>query len=405
MPEVTPTPSNTGKKSHVWLWVLLVVLVLIALGLVTCTWALKLIFTPSNVEVTLNTNTSVPPLILGNTAQSRVESEITDSDLALALIAEEDISEITGLGQVRPSILELNDHLDNTPPENYSFFVARSWFTVPDGEMKIGTALVKNANAVDAQDFLTIRSQGKTILSGAPQLGDSAVMYYEPAVEDVAASVTVRFSLNTLAAKVQVFSTQDLTTDAEIQATLVPLAKAVAQAQTDRLDSFLANTLPEFEQTPPLVKAPRTLPGATLIGTVFLSEEEWLGVTGDFRQEADVEGLLDGAVSHFLITARPEEVVEVSVMQFFTNSLAERFQAELLVDPDLTGSTEVELAGSLATAADALASESIVEMQIVVENYVIDVSIFSPFGTLDAEAAKADLVTMGQDILNNFSAE
>ena len=217
--------------------------------------------------------------------------------------------------------------------------------------------------------------------------------------------MTVRFALNTLAAKVQVFATHGFSTDAEIQAALVPLAKALAQAQADRLDSFLGNTLPEFEQTPPLVKAPRTVSGGTYIGTVFMSEEEWHGVTGDFSKEANTPGLVDGAISHFIVDARPEEVAEITVMQFFTNSLAKSFQSGLLVDPDLTASTEVELTGDLAEAADALASDSIAEIQIVVENYVIDISIFSPFGSYDMEAAKADLVTMGQDVLTNFSAE
>lgn len=410
MPEVTPTPSNTDKKSHVWLWVLLVILVLIALGLVTCTWAFKLMFTPSNIQVSLNSNTSVPSLNLGNSnlenvVEQRVRAEITDSDLALALIAPEDITEIEALGELRPSILELADHLDNTPPDTYDFFVARSWSTVPDGELKIGTAIVKNNSAADAVSFIQIRSEGKNVLTGAPDLGDSSIMYYEPPTDGVPASVIIRFSLGTLATKVQVMATDPLITDAEIQANLIPLAKLLAQAQADRLDAFMANTLPEWETTPPLVKAPTSLTGGTYVGTVFVSEEEWLGVTGDYSQDADISGLVDGALSRFIVDARPEEVAEVTVMQFSTNSLAEAFQAELLVDPSLTESIPVELSGDLDTAADAVASASIAEMQIVVENYVIDLSIFSPFGSFDQAAASADLVTMGQDILTNFSAE
>lgn len=407
MPEVTPTPTNTGKKSHVWLWVLLIILILIALGVVTCTWAFKVIFTPSNIEVSLNTNTSVPSFAVNTQLTNpRDEASITDSDLGWALLASEDVTNIALLEEVRPSLIELNDHLDNLPPENYSFFVGRSWSTVPEGELKLGTALVKNASAADAQNFVQVRSADQTVLSNPPKLGDSVVMYYEPASEGTSASVTVRFTQGSIAAKVQVFATGGgVYSDSELQAGLSSVAKAVAQAQANRLTSFLDNTLDGPEQTASLSKTPTTLVGGTFVGSVPVTEEEWLGVTGDFSQAADISGLMDGALSRFSVDARPEEVAEVTVLQFLTNSLAESFKSDLLNDLESTGSTEVVLSGDLAEAADAVVSESVAEIQIVQDNFVIDLTIFSPFGEFDMEAAQADVVTMGQDLLTNFSVQ
>lgn len=411
----SPTPP---KKSHVWVWVLIIILVLIFAGIGTCVYGLKnwmgiesypigdgsdVIGTLTNNQTnitTANTN-SLANLELSEPVD---ETSLTDSQLAYALLTPEDMVKVEGLGTVRPSFIELNDHLDTTPPDNYAFFVGRSWYT-PEANMRIGSAIVKNVTVEDARNFVDVRSDGKSLVTSLDPLGDYSVAYYESAEEGIPASMTYRFTVNTLAVKVQVFSTTDaILSDADIQAELTLLATNVAQAQLTRLQHFLDGALPDIEQTRAYLKVPRTLTGTSLVGSVPVTEEEWLGVTGEYSLEADVPGLYNGAMSRFSVTARPEEVVEVTALEFLNNSLAQSFQDQLLSENGVTEGKEITPPEELADAVDAIAYEDVVEAQIVIENYVIDVTLFSPFGEFDKAAAGTDVITMSQEIFNQFNS-
>jgi hypothetical protein len=276
--------------------------------------------------------------------------------------------------------------------------------SVPDGDLKIGTALVKNASAADALAFIQARSAGKTALTGAAEIGDEGVMYFDPATESGGASVTVRFTVNTIAAKVQVFAgSDDSRSDADLQAELSPVAVALAQAQATRLQDFLANTLAPVEDSPSMTSSALiTLSGTTLVGRIPVTENEWLGVTGEYEEDANISGLADAALSRFSVTDRPEEVVEVTVLDFYVKDIAPEYAAQLITDDNRD--TQLELPSDLPDTDRALATDTLIEAQLVKGNYVIDISVFSPFGVIDRDVATQDLVNWARDINLTFES-
>lgn len=355
---------------------------------------------------TASTNTSVNVMNFRPVAVT--EADLTDSQLANALFTPADISGITALGPVRPSVVELNSHLDPTPPDNYSFFDGRAWYALPSGDLRISSAVVKNLTSADAVNFITVRSAGKTLLSdnGITQgIGDQSVMYYEPASDAFPASVTIRFTRSTLAAKITVYAMSDeVKTEAEFQTTLTTMALAVAEAQDARLQDFLANTLPVVEASPSLTSSALvSLSNATLVGRIPVTEQEWMGVTADYGLDSKITGLADAAVSSFSVDARPEEVVEVTILDFYGAEFPGEHLSQLITSDNVQ--TEVTLPAGIADVADALANETIAESQMVMGSYLIDVSVFSPFGTLDQAAATQDLIKWTQELNTILNAQ
>lgn len=405
-------PKAQAKNSHWWLWVLLGILFIVLLGVGVCVGGVYSLLRVADVNVELNTNssstnsTNTSTNVLNFRPIAVDEADITDSQLANALFTPVDITGITALGNVRPSVVELNNHLDSTPPDTYSFFDGRAWYAIPSGELRMSSAIVKNASTADASNFITVRSQGKTDLGDlADGLGDQAVIYFEPASDSFPANVTIRFTRSTLAVKVTVYaSSEEESTALDLPTLLTPMALAVAEAQDARLQDFLANTLPVVEASPSLTSSALVnLSNTTLVGRIPVTEEEWMGVTADYGIDSNISGLADAALSNFSVDARSEEVVEVTILDFYVSDIAPEYQSLLVTDEN--AETEVELPADIAEVADATATETIVESQMVKGNYLIDVSVFSPFGTLDQAAATQDMIKWTQELNSIFNAQ
>lgn len=400
------SPAQKSKKGHMWLWVLLVILVIVLSGVGGCVYFVINLVHNANEELS-NVVTDFGNELENSEVITPVnETTLTASQAAQALLASEDVADITELDPVRPSTIELNDHLDLTPPDTYTFYVGRSWYSIPDGNLRMNTALVKNPTAVEAVALVDQRTEGNTILADVPALGNHQVMYFTPGADNTPASVSIRFTLGTLALKTQVYSALDASaSEAEVEAELVPLAKAVAQAQLQRTQSFLAGLIEAPEETRAMKAVPATLSGTSLVGIIPVTEEEWLGVTSFYGADDRVPGFSEAALGRYAITSRPTSVVEVTVLDFLSQSLAEAFRDQLLTGNFAATGTVVPLTGDLAVAGDAISHDTITELQMVKGHYVIDVSIFSPFDVFDATASNADLVTMSQEIFTNFSAK
>lgn len=342
------------------------------------------LFSVDNSITTTNTNTAT--------------STITDSQLANALITPDDITDITGLGAVRPTLIELSSHLDPTPPTSYTFFDSRSWYSIPSGDQRVLSAVVQNQSAADAKSLMLGRASGQTAIAGAEEIGDNSIMYAEAATDSSAASVTVRFTRDTFANRITVYAVGNETTD-----DITPLAIAVAQAQDNRLIDFLDNDLPPVESSSSLVSLDLVnLSAATFIGKVPVTEDEWLTVTGEDGVDATVTDFHDAALSRFISVDRLDEVVEVTILNFSNPDSAATYQTELVGN---NSNNEIILPATIADVADAIGNSNIVETQMAKGSYVIDVSVFSPFGTLDKAAATDDLIKWTGELNDTFNAE
>ena len=150
-----------------------------------------------------------------------------------------------------------------------------------------------------------------------------------------------------------------------------------------------------------ILQLPGTISGTKLIGTVPVSDQEWLGTDGTYKRDS-VAGYVDGGLRRFSIVSRPHEVVEVIFMGFRTSDDAKKYFDER--KPSAKDDT-IEIVSLPKTLTDKGANAlyvikgEVADLEAVKGNYMVDLAIFSPFGSVDKAAAEKDLARMAEEIL------
>jgi hypothetical protein len=328
--------------------------------------------------------------------------KINDSLLALALLNSKDVHSVINHKTIRPSLIELNDHLNPSIDKEYYFYVARTWYARKNGQPIITNAITQFKDTLTAKVAITQSPQHFIELTPSKPLGDSMTLYYQAPDKNKVASILYRFTVQNYVAKVQLFTTVNDTaaSDAVIQEQLLPMATALAQQQADHITTLLAGTFPVPALSATQKLLPPTLNNTRYIGMVPFSAAEWLAVTNALKKKTIV-GFSDGALNRFQLNSRPQEVVEVAVMQFNSPTTAKQFLAELVKDP----ATSLELPATFGEYSHAIQEDNfgLVELRAVKGQYVIDISIFAPFGDINMAAASTDIITISDEVLTNFA--
>lgn len=345
-------------------------------------------------------------------------SKIQDSDWAIAVLTEKDIAEVTDTkGDIRSQPIEFNDHME---PEEasapYKSVVGRGTMDRNTGLIFVSNAIVSFNSREEAQNFMTTKSNGKTKLTPKKQYGEASAVYFQEADEIDPASVTYRLTQATVAMKIQVFDrpnrldegTNSVTMATAAEEKLLSLAEKLAAKQLEKTKRVL-NGFERFSNEPQNVamrKLPKTIAGATYIGTAKVEGSDWLGITRDFEHNT-FEGFQSGGLTRFHHTTRPKEAVEVVVLEFKTPEQAAAYQNNFLntgvaVDETIDIS-EIELPESIDAFAGGLLQETLAEIQAVKGRFIVDISILSPFDVIDKEAAVSDLTKIAETVLSEFS--
>lgn len=321
---------------------------------------------------------------------------INDSTVAMSLLQYDDV--YTLMNRARPSLPELNDHLDDSL-SNYDYVVARAWFDRDTGNSVLQNAITQYPTPEIATSESANKGEVFEQLSSSLTLGDSQSVYYLPADEQYSAEVVYRFTMGRFGIKVSV-SPADTTavSDKELQDQLLPIAETLARKQADRFGSFLAQERITLPKNAAVDTLPSALTGTQAIGALPFSEEEWLGVINDLDGEV-IGGFQSGALSRFSITSRPNEIAEVSIIELDTEANAKYLQEGLLATTKGEGITELTLPDSIAAQSDGISDVTIVETQSFKDNYFVDIVIFSPFAEMNITAAEEDVVKYTEEVL------
>ncbi len=326
-------------------------------------------------------------------------SGVNDSTIAMSLLKFDDVYMV--MNNVRPSLPELNSRLDDSL-NNYDYVVARTWYNRDTGNSAIQNAITQYPSAEVAVSENQSKGEGYTQLTPALSLGDSHSAYFLPEDADYPAEVVYRFTMGQFGIKVSVVkSDSTVMSDEEIQDQLLPQAEELARKQQERLGKFLAEKSITIPKNSALEKLPETLQNAEAVGALPFSDIEWLGVISDMSSEA-MTGFQSGAFRRFALTNRPTEIVEVSIIELDSQADAQYLQEGLLATTKEDNVKELTLPDSIAEQSDAISDVTIVETQSYVDNYFIDVVIFSPFGELDTAAAELDVVAYTEEILSSL---
>ncbi|EKD79487.1 MAG: hypothetical protein ACD_41C00057G0002 [uncultured bacterium] len=342
---------------HIKLFGLLAVSVLAG-----CTW-----FQP---DVTV-TRTTVTPLTddTNTTVTTTTYRDATADQLSLALLTPTDVTAY--VSDVNPLPLEFNGQLD-TYLQDYDFYLARQWNDA-EGNKIIGNAITRYTSAEAAQ--ANVADLAAECDEETDQvIGDvTYVCYVEPLLYYGGPSdpgyMTYRFVLGQYGVRVDLIDTGDVFDDnSVIYDRLKPMLYRLALAQADRLQDVLDDETLALVDTPAVGELPEAPDGTALLGSSAVTVEEWMALTGD--ESSELTGFASGAIRRFLLDERPEEVLEVIVMEFATAEQAEALLADFEAP-----------------------TEGIAETQKTQDNFFFDISIFSPFGEMDYAAASVDLTT------------
>lgn len=328
-----------------------------------CTW-----FEP---DVTVTRETVIPLTDDTNTTVVSTYRAATADQLSLAMLTPADVSAYVSDANSLP--VEFNGQLD-TYLQDYDFYLARQWNDA-EGNKLLGNAITRytsaEAAAANVADLAADCDEETEAVVG----DQTFICYVEPLLyyggpSDLAYMI-YRFIVGQYGVRIDLVDTGYVFDDnSVIYDRLNPLVYRLALAQLDRLQIVLADDTVALTETPALTMLPETPDGTNLLGTGALTAEEWMTLTGD--TESELNGFTSGAIRRFLLDERPDEVLEVVVMEFATAEQAEALLADFVVP-----------------AADS----GIVETQKVKDYFFYDISLFSPFGEMDNAAATADLTT------------
>lgn len=355
-----------------------------------------------------NSDTSVPE-------EDVSESTLTSTAIAFALLTDDEMQAIQGLEEAHPALVEMADHLDTSREDAYLYYVARVWSDPLRSDVWVANAITLYSSKEEAMLGTDRLVGGVETLPDASTVGDYSFAMYadpdegDPLFESNLPNVTYRFVVGPCSVKVRVFAQGDLVALPvdSMKSELERMAYALASAQAERLEAvlndkwFAAADLTDTTTLLPnaaLLHLPESLSGTTLIGTASFTQREWRGLEGNFDQ--DIPGFQSGVLRRFEIETRPGEVVEVALFEFGTPTAAQAFQSELVKGE---GYTVLALEEDLEAVADAVTLDEVMyELQMVQSHYMVDVSVFSPFGEIDPQAAEADMQAFAQEVLEQW---
>lgn len=301
--------------------------------------------------------------------------DLTADELSLALLTPEDVA--AEVADAHPLPVEFNGQLDPYLQE-YDFYLGRLWNDA-NGDMLVSDAVTRYTSAAAAQTNVSDLSAGcdQVLIDGIGDVFfvcyDDPLLYYGSPSDP--ASMVYRFTLGQYGVRLDLVDTGDVTDDnSVIYDRLDKILGALALVQEQHLQELAALDTADLVASAALERLPDTLAGTTLVGTGALTAEEWMSLTGDTTDE--LTGFISGAIRRFQSDARPDEVVEVIVMEFETAAQAEALRADFVNVVD----------------------DSLVESQVTVDNFFYDIGIFSPFADMDGAAAELEMATYLEEI-------
>lgn len=326
-----------------------------------------------------------------------------DSEVALALL---DINDVEYLDvfydSVRPSLIEFNDHLQSEDWEDYMFFNSRSWYDRASGALIMQNAITKYRLPAVAVDQVALLAGDAEPIDLLEPVGDTAIAYFTPADDGNTARLTYRFTVGQYGAKIHVIDVSGETDMLVAETNLLAQAAELARYQYTKLSDLLYGSGQEVVMNDAMNHLPQTVSGTTPIGLTELIDDEWLGVQGDMISP-EINGFVSGGLSRFRLDGRPDEVVEIVVMEFKTAAQAEAFRDELLsVGLAAEVGTPITLPPALDSVADALGQDTMLELQATLDNYLVDVAVFAPFTEMNTTAAETDLIDFANEVIENF---
>lgn len=358
----------------------------------------KPVVTNSNVEPPTTTNQTefVSENITKVTGD--INTTLTATQLATAMVNEVDV-----LGQlfaVRPEPIQFNDQLDVAIADDSEFFLARHWWDEVSGNSAFETAVTKYYSPAVAVTSIAELASDRTAVTPTVELGDITAVYYQPATADSAATLTYRFAVGQYGVRLTLFSTTDPEADvATVTDDLLSQLQAVAITQHNKLVDVITSLAVAEPSNVAIAHLPTVVDGATELGTTTVNFMEWYGITYDLESD-DFPGFTSGGLRRWRLDARPDEVLEVTVMELASAEQATTFVTDLI--PSLPDATEIVLPDTIADQADAVNNNGLFELQAASGRFVIDTIIFSPFGEIDETAAEADLIDLSEKIITDF---
>lgn len=327
-------------------------------------------------------------------ADTFTPSPLTASELATGLLTAGQVNAV--VPNILPSIVEFNGQLD-TYLTDYDWYVGRFWRASDSADVVLVNSLIKYTSPTAAQTDVRALAANNELIS-APELGDASVAYYDDPLlyyggPSDPAVLTYRFSVGQFAAKVELVDVGNVTDEANvIQQRLLNQVLPLAQAQYDTLVQLVSAPTTDVPSNVAITQLPETIPGASYIGTTVVTDAEWRGLSQDDR--VAIPGLVSAGLSRFSLTSRPSEVVEVVIFEFDTATAANQFRDELKDNGEV-----ITVPDTLADTAVAITTDNMVELQAAEENFVIDISIFSPFEETNLAVAETELMTIAEKIV------
>lgn len=316
-------------------------------------------------------------------------------DVALALLTPAEVAGVKGLAKAAPSVLEFNGRLDTTRRDAYDFYVARLWLNPMSGNDWITNAItVYNSKKLAESGLQAFARKGKNI-EGLP-VGDASVVVWQPAAKKEPAGLNYRFLVGRFAARVGLNFPAG-TTPQQAKRWL-PQLHELAVAQALRLQQLEKGKLKSSFPKELSKLLPKKFPGTSLLGTALFTAQERRATEHSFKSRGKIAGFRTGILRRFLLNDRPEEVVEVAVLEFDSAAAAWAFKTELRH----AKGPQIQVASDLAGHSMAKDFGDLVELQSVQDRYVIDVTVMAPFGTLNKGLAKNELSTFTQQTLVGF---
>lgn len=315
--------------------------------------------------------------------------------VALALLTPAEVGGVAVVAKAQPALVEFNGRLDNTRNDAYDFYVARLWMNPANGNDWITNAITVYGSKKSAAAGLKAFASKGTKIEGLP-VGDESVVLWQSAVKKESASLTYRFQFGRFAARVGL-NLPAGTTKQQAKRWL-PEVYELAAAQASRLRQLEKGELkPDFPKE--IVNLlPKKLPGTSLLGTALFTAQERRAMEHNFQTRGRIAGFRAGILRRFVLNDRPEEVVEVAVLEFDSGHSAAVFKAEL----QHSKGPQIQIASDLTGHSLAKDFGDLVELQSVQDRYVVDVTLMAPFGTLNKGLAQNELSTFAQKTLVGF---
>lgn len=327
---------------------------------------------------------------------------ITDSDMALALLPEVSVSEVVGR-TLKSALVQFNDHLEPTSGYEYTSYLGQSYSDSEHREV-VSIALARYESNEAAKVGMEFKAANDPRLATPKSSMQYFFAHYTPQTADMPDSVSVRIVYENFSAKLQIFDVENKVSSEKDADILMEQAFNLALAQNMNLERLVKGefSYEKAEKNEAMKRLPMTLSGATYIGSTGVTKSQWISLTRE--DEAKLVGFKSGGLSRFKLDARPDEVVEVVVMEFDKNENALAYRNSLTVGGAFAeeNGQVITLQGEMAKDAIAMMTDFVTELEFVRGPYLIDISIFSPFAERNEEAAKVDIVTFGQQLTDWF---